>query len=107
MDFPAIVYRTPGPHGRPGKTYAYQGVEDQDALDHALANGWYESKVGAFASLEAKKIVKEVAEAKAAVDDVSPATRDEMEQKAKELGIRGVHLMKDETLAERIAGLVA
>lgn len=103
MEFPAIVYRTPGPFGRPGKTYAYQGVADQDALDQALANGWYESKAAAFASLDAKNIVKEVAEAKAAVDDVSPATRDEMDQKARELGIRGYHRMKDETLAERIA----
>jgi len=32
-----------------------------------------------------------------------PPTRAEMEQKAKELGLRGIHLMKDDTLAKKIA----
>lgn len=103
MNFPCLVYRTPGPHGKGDRTYAYLGVEDQAAFDRAVSNGWHASKLDAFAGLEAGKIVDAVVDASAAIDDVSPATRGEMEQKAKELGIRGIHRMKDETLAQRIA----
>lgn len=106
-DFPAIVYKTPGPHGKLGKTYAYLGVADQEALDAALDAGWYASKAEAFDGNAAAKIVADVKEAHEAldeaIDEVSPATRDEMEQRAKELGMRNVHRMKDETLAAHLA----
>lgn len=102
-DFPAIVYKTPGPHGKKGKTYGYRSAADQEAYDDALANGWFPSKAEAFAGKAATKLVAEVKEAQDAIDDLSPATRDEMEQRAKELGLRNVHRMKDETLAAHLA----
>lgn len=102
-DFPTIVYKTPGPHGRTGKTYAYMGVADQAAFDAAIKNGWHPSKADAFEGKKVTKVVKEVQEAQDAIDEVSPATREEMEQRAKELGMRNAHRMKDETLAEKLA----
>ncbi len=106
MNFPAIVYKTPGPFGKPGKTYAYLGVADQEAFDAAIANGWKASKAEALAGKAASKVVaevKEAQEAQEALDDLSPATREEMEQRAKQIGLRNVHRMKDETLAAHLA----
>ena len=91
MKFPCLLYKTPGPHRKPGVgTYRYIGCKDADQHEALKAQGW-------FPSLDA-------AMGKDEID--APPTREELEQKAKELGMRGVHLMKDETLAERIAAAV-
>ena len=98
-DFPDMVYRTPGPHrAQNGGTFGYLGVNDADEMQAALADGWYRTVGAAFAALEA--VDEEVTEA---VDDVSPATRDELEQKARELGIGFNARTTDEVLAQRIA----
>lgn len=89
MKFPCHLYKTPGPHmGHGGVMYRYIGCRDADEYERLSALGWR-------ASLSDEP-VKEVIQA-------ADATREEMEQKAKQLGIRGVHLMKDETLAAKIA----
>jgi len=98
-DFPDMVYRTPGPHrAQNGGTFGYLGVNDADEMQAALADGWYLTVDAAFAALEA--VIEEVTEA---VDDVSPATRDELEQKARELGIGFNARTTDAVLAQRIA----
>lgn len=91
-DFPTMVYRVPGKFKAPGGgTYDFHGADDKAAFDALLRDGWFatipEAKTGKGVTLSA---------------DAMP-TREEMEQKAKQLGIRGVHLMKDETLAAKIA----
>lgn len=41
-EFPALVYRCPGPHDGPhGKTYATLPVDGPDALAEALRDGWH------------------------------------------------------------------
>ena len=95
-DFPTIMYRTPGPHKKPrGKTYAYKGAADQAEFDVLIAKGWFPSYEDAVVG----KIVAAVSE----IDTVSPATRDELEAKAKELGVSFNARTSDKTIAERIA----
>ena len=41
-EFPALVYRCPGPHDGPhGKTYATLPVDGPEALAEALRDGWH------------------------------------------------------------------
>jgi hypothetical protein len=95
-DFPTIMYRTPGPHKKPrGGTYAYKGAADQAEFDVLLGRGWFPSYEDAVVG----KIVAAVSE----IDTVSPATRDELEAKAKELGVSFNARTSDKTIAERIA----
>lgn len=99
-DFPTIMYRTPGPHKKPrGKTYAYKGAADQAEFDALLGRGWFPSYEGAVVG----KIVAAVEALGDALDVVTPATRNELEAKAKELGVSFNARTSDKTIAERIA----
>jgi len=103
-DFPDIVYRTPGEHrAQNGGTFGYLGVNDAAEMQAALR--WLVSHRcdAAIAALEAEAVIEEVAEAIEAIDDVSPATREELEQKARELGIGFNARTTDAVLAQRIA----
>jgi hypothetical protein len=103
-DFPEIVYRVPGLHREQnGGTFSYLGVNNQDELDAALADGWRLTLAEAIAGVEAQAVVAEVVEAQDAIDDISPATRDELEAKAKELGVSFNSRTSDKVLAQRIA----
>lgn len=106
-DFPSIVYKSPGLHrAGGGATYDYMGVTDEAACATALKAGWRLTLGEAVASVSATAVIKEVIEAQEAIDDVSPATRDELEQKAKELGIGFNARTSDTVLAQRIAGAI-
>ena len=97
-DFPTIMYRVPGPHKKPrGGTYAYRGAADQAEFDALAAKGWFGSYEEAAAGKTAAKVVVEP------IDDVSGPTRDELETKAKELGVSFNARTSDKKLAERIA----
>jgi hypothetical protein len=80
---PTILYRVPGAHfGPPGFTYDYRGIDTQEALEAALADGWHESMAAAMAPPVAAP------EAAPVHADDAPAMRAELEQKAEELGIK-------------------
>ena len=103
-DYPTMVYRSPGSHrASGGGTFDYMGVDDEGTMRDALAKGWRATIAEAIAGTKAGAILTEVKEAQEAVDDVSPATRDELEQKARELGIGFNARTSDEVLAARIA----
>ena len=102
--FPTLLYRTPGPHKKPrGGTYAYRGAADQAELDRLLKQGWFQSYEEAVAAKNAGKIIDAAEAFEDAVDEVSPPTRDELEAKAKELGVSFNGRTSDKKLAERIA----
>lgn len=104
MDFPTIMYRVPGPHKKPrGGTYAYRGAEDKAAFDALIAKGWFPSYEEAVAGKRAGEIIKAAEAFDDAIDDVSDPTRDELEHKAKELGVSFNGRTSDKKLAERIA----
>lgn len=106
-DFPTIVYKSPGLHrAGGGATYDYMGVADEAACVVALKAGWRLTLGEAVAGQRAQSVIQEVIEAQEAIDDVSPATRDELEQKAKELGIGFNARTSDTVLAQRIAGAI-
>lgn len=117
MSFPSLVYRCPGPHRKPGQgTYAYAQVKTQEELDAKLASGWFatfdKAKEAAGEVAPSKKPSKksgrrlkpsrpldgvnrrllpkpteQTQEAVEEAKDDQPATRDELEAKANELGI--------------------
>lgn len=81
MEFPTIVYRCPGDHQRPGGTFSYRPVEDEKQLAEALDAGWHLSLPDAIAPPPVPAPASDVSA-------IAPSTRAELEQKAKELGIK-------------------
>jgi hypothetical protein len=103
-NFPTIMYRTPGPHKKPrGGTYAYRGAADQAEFDALIAKGWLPSYEEVVAGKTAAKIIEAAEAFDDSVDEVSDPTRDELETKAKELGVSFNARTSDKKLAERIA----
>lgn len=100
MEFPALVYRTPGPYQRTGGTYDYRGVTNHDELKECLRAGWYSSLPEA---MERRHAIDESAldTATDVADDAAP-TREELEAKARELGIKFDGRTGDKKLLERI-----
>lgn len=94
---PTLVYRCPGPHSRPGGTYAYLPVASEDALAKALAAGWFRSLPEAVAGKHDEPEAAEVPE------DDAPPTRAELEQRAGELGIKVDGRWSDARLGAEIA----
>jgi len=97
-DFPTILYRTPGPFKKPrGGTYAIRPAADKEAFDALIAKGWSASYEDAASKLDKKPKAKAVE-----IDEVSGPTREELEIKAKELGVSFNVRTSDITLSERI-----
>lgn len=104
MDFPAFVYRCPGPYAGPlGTTYELQRVDSQEALQAARLDGWSESlEDAAEASLLAEwgKGMREADEAllgdsgeaesqpSAEAPEDAPPTRAEMLEQAERIGLK-------------------
>ena len=105
-DLPTILYKVPGPHiGADGRGFAYLGVSDEAEYAAAKADDWHDTMGEAMAAdaPEAKTVIAEIAEAKEAVAEMAPETREALEEQAKELGVSFNARTKDEVLAERIA----
>jgi hypothetical protein len=103
-DFPTILYKTPGPHKKPrGGTYKTTGAADKEQFDALLKQGWFPSYEEAVAGKTAAKIIEAAEAFDDSVDEVSDPTRDELETKAKELGVSFNSRTSDKKLAERIA----
>ncbi len=98
-DFPTIVYRTPGPHKKPrGLSYGYRNAADKEAFDALIAKGWSASYEEALIAAQPLKTKAKAVE----IDEVSGPTREELEIKAKELGVSFNVRTSDITLSERI-----
>jgi hypothetical protein len=94
MDFPTILYRCPGPHSRPGGTYALLPVADAQALAEAEQAGWRRTMPEAIEGKPAHK---------AESADDAPPTRAELEQRATEIGLRVDGRWSDARLSSEIA----
>ena len=107
MLFPTLLYKTPGPHRKPGVgSYRYIGCKDASDYEARRAQGWHDSFEEAIAATKAKAVIAAVEQADEAIDDISPPTREEMEEKARELGLPFNARTSDKTLAQRIADAV-
>jgi hypothetical protein len=93
-EFPALVYKVPGKHVRPHGTYNFTGVNDAEELKDKLKEGWFSSLSEAIES-EDKEVVEEE-------DDNTPPTRQELEEKATELGIKFDGRFSDKKIAQLI-----
>lgn len=101
--FPTLVYRCPGTHQRPGGTYDYRQIHDEEQLAAAVDGGWFPTLPEAIAGKPAE--LEQKAETQTGTDDVvdtTAPTRAELEQKATELGITFGHRIGDAKLAALI-----
>lgn len=124
-----MVYRSPGDNKKPtGGTYKYIGIKTQEELEEKLADGWFLSSSDAIEAAGDKangiqkpkpkwamKHIKKKKEAKPLnwreivkapaqepePDDTAP-TREELEAKATELGIKFDGRTKDKKLGQLI-----
>ena len=91
MDFPSLVYRCPGPHwGPPGTTYEAALVKGDTDLAAALSAGWFATlpeAVEAFLAPAGEPLEPLTEPASETVDE-APLTRESLEAKARELGIK-------------------
>lgn len=87
MQFPTIVYRSPGTHPGPfGSSYDYQGVDDEKSLQAALREGWRASLVDACSADQ--PIVSMKTSAVVESNDDGPPTRAELEAQAVKMGLK-------------------
>lgn len=110
MSYPTLVYRCPGPHfAHAGQTYDYAKVRDEDELSQRLEAGWHLSLVEAVDAATGKVKVKAAEQEPGEPGDDEPATREELETMANDLGIKydgrtsdaGLLRKIEEALAER------
>lgn len=94
MQFPTFVYKPHGPGKFKGKRYSYRAVEDEAERQLMLKEGWMATREEACgfaapiaAPIEPEKVEEKLEEMVAEVDE-APPTREELEQMAKELGIK-------------------
>lgn len=90
-DFPMLVYICPGLHQCPGGTYSFAPANDSKELKALLDAG--------YSLTMPEAIGRDAADVS---DDNKPATRKELEAKAKELGIGFNWKTKDSVLAKKI-----
>ena len=99
---PTILYRVPGAHFGPlGVTYDYRGIDTQEALEAALADGWHDSLTAAMAPPVAAP------EAALVPADEAPVMRAELDQKAEEIGIKVDGRWSDKRLMAEIEAKMA
>lgn len=80
-----IVYKVPGKNHGPGsKTYDWKPVKSEDEFLQALEDGWFDT-------------LEEAINGKANEIE-APPTREELKEKAKELGIEYAKNITDKTL---------
>lgn len=84
-----MLYQSPGPKARPEGTYGWKVFDDAD-VEAALKAGWHRTPIEAIEA------------ASGAIDEYAAPTREEMEAKAKELGVSFNKRTSDETLLRRI-----
>lgn len=100
MKTPTMVLKYPGKHPMQDGSYDYTIVDELD-VEAALAKGWHRTKEEARQAFE-KAQPPAVSPAADSVSD-APPTRDELEQKAKELSIKFDGRTSDKKLAALIA----
>ena len=98
--YPRMVFNTPGDQVLPGgKSYGFKVVHSGEEADAAVASGWFPTVPEAVAGKLDEPVAQEPVEV--------PPTREELETKASELGIRFTKRTTDAELGETIAAKLA
>ena len=99
--FPQMLYRAGGSEQAHGGNFSTLVVGDAEAFSAALADGWHETTTAAVqAGSKPAEVVPEV-------PDDAPPTREELEAKAHELGIKFDGRWGDKKLSDAIAAKLA
>jgi len=110
LELPALVYKDGGDQQRQGGTYSYLLVSTEAELQAALKAGWFEGLLEAIAGgtkdEEPIKPVDSVAVEEDRADN-AVVTREELEQKATELGVRFHPQIGDANLLKKIEEAIA
>lgn len=93
-EFPKMLFKAGGPHEIHGNKFDTLIVNDETEQEAALAEGWHPTTPEALAATAKAPDEKS--------DGTDAPTREELEQKAKELGIEFSPNIGDKKLAERI-----
>ena len=104
MEYPRFVYKDDGPNERAGGTYDAMTVEDEAEYSAAIKAGWFGNLQEAIDGPKVEQVVPSVnAPAPAEPADEAPPTREELEAKATELGIKFDGRIGDKKLTALIA----
>lgn len=101
MEFPRIVFKCPGDLPRQGGTFKVLQVADDVAHADAVAKGWFSSLPEAIESHDNPKPVAVVDVA--AYVEVEQESRESLESRAKEIGIKFDGRTSDAKLSRLIA----
>ena len=100
-DFPRFVYQAKGRFQRKGGTYDYEWVQTPEEQEKLLKEGWFESLEAAI-NPPKSTAPNEKSTPEPVVDDNSPPSREELEAKAAELGIKVDGRHSDKKIAQLI-----
>lgn len=106
MQFPNLVYKCPGTHQCPGGTFDATQVNDEGQLSELIKDGWKPTLACAQnpADFDVEKFIADQCQPDL---DLSTLPREELEGKARSLGITFNRTFKDETLISRITHALA
>ncbi|MES2352080.1 MAG: hypothetical protein V4641_31310 [Pseudomonadota bacterium] len=102
MDFPRLMFRSPGPEQCQGGTYAQKLVQDEEQFSAGLQEGFHGTLPEALAPAPVI-IATKLAEP----DENAPPTSEELRAKAKELGLVFKRNATDEEIGKLIATKLA
>lgn len=98
MEFPRLVFRCPGPYPRQGGTYDFRRVVDADEMAVCVAAGWFETLPLA---IEGKP--KPIDPVKVDPAPEPAESREQLEEKARALGLKFDGRTSDAKLARMIS----
>ena len=104
MEFPRMVYKSPGEHQARGGTFDWVTVDDAEQLQSHHANGWHDNVQAAIDALTVVDVPLDNSEDLAVDDDedLGPPNRAELEQLAKQLEVKFDGRTSDAKLLQRI-----
>ena len=106
-DFPRLVYKSPGRHQLPGGSYDHKCVEDEDEYNQAVVDGWFGTVPEALGGTSEPDDSGDGTDIRDEDLDDAPVTREELEHKAKELGIKFSNKTTDKKLGDMIRNKIA
>lgn len=102
MEFPRLMFRSPGPEQCQGGSYSHKLVHDEEQFSEGLKDGFYGTLPEALAPAPVIISVK-----LAEPDDNAPPTSDELRAKAKELGLVFKRNATDDEIGKLISAKLA
>ena len=105
MEYPIHVYKSPGANSFDGATYDWKQCNSDEELELLREDGWRLTRSDAIGATKHGKKVADVQTK--VVDENAPPTRQELEQKAQELGISVDGRWSDKKLADKVAEAIS